>query len=156
MAYAKTETANLKKLDNRSRTLVHLKTEPESKAYRLFDPTLQKIVVSREVVFDESKTWDWNKTRGEAAEKPGMFRVSLGDHGNQGLGNDNDEAGSDLPDENIQEEEIADKENSDQQDDGETEHSHGNGETEDLQPRRSTRTIKRPSYLDDYICLAEE
>lgn len=58
VAYAKTEAVNMKKLDNRSRTLVHLGTEPGSKAYRLFDPTSQKIVVSRDVVFDESKKWE--------------------------------------------------------------------------------------------------
>lgn len=58
VAYAKTEAANLKKLDNRFRTLVHLGTEPGSKAYILFDPSQQRIVVSRDVVFDEDKTWE--------------------------------------------------------------------------------------------------
>lgn len=58
VAYAKTESANLKKLDNRSRTLVHLGTEPGSKAYRLFDPTLQRVVVRRDVIFDEDRAWE--------------------------------------------------------------------------------------------------
>nr|GEY66079.1 ribonuclease H-like domain, reverse transcriptase, RNA-dependent DNA polymerase [Tanacetum cinerariifolium] len=31
------------------------------KAYRLFDPTTQKICVSRDVKFKENKTWDWKE-----------------------------------------------------------------------------------------------
>ena len=46
-----------KKLDDRSSALVHLGTEPESKAYRLLDPTSKRIVVSRDVVFEEDKKW---------------------------------------------------------------------------------------------------
>ncbi|KAI5400696.1 hypothetical protein KIW84_065532 [Lathyrus oleraceus] len=36
-----------------------------SKAYRLYNPVTQKIIISRDVVFDESKTWKWtvNSTR---------------------------------------------------------------------------------------------
>ena len=45
--FAKTDTVGIKKLDDRSRMLVHLGTEPGSKAYRLYDPLTKKIVVSR-------------------------------------------------------------------------------------------------------------
>lgn len=38
IGYAKIEKQMLKKLDDRSRMLVHLGTEPGSKAYRMFDP----------------------------------------------------------------------------------------------------------------------
>ncbi|BBG92824.1 ADP glucose pyrophosphorylase large subunit 1, partial [Prunus dulcis] len=31
----------------------------ESKGYRLFDPIARKIVVSRDVIFEEEKQWDW-------------------------------------------------------------------------------------------------
>lgn len=55
IGYAKAEAAHLKKLDDRSRMLVHLGTEPGSKAYRLLDPSKRKIVVSRDLVFDENK-----------------------------------------------------------------------------------------------------
>lgn len=46
----------LKKLDDRTRMLVHLGTEPGLKAYRLVDPNTRKIVVNRDVVFDETKS----------------------------------------------------------------------------------------------------
>lgn len=66
ICYAKTNKIGQKKLDHRSRILVHLGTEPGSKAYRLLDPTKERIVVSRDVVFDENKGWNW--TNGESAQ----------------------------------------------------------------------------------------
>ena len=50
----KVEKPHLKKLDDRSRMLVHLGTEQGSKAYRLLDPQAMKIIVRRDVVFDET------------------------------------------------------------------------------------------------------
>lgn len=44
IGYARTEVAGRKKLDDRSRALVHLGTKPGLKAYRLFDPTTKKII----------------------------------------------------------------------------------------------------------------
>ena len=48
------------KLDNKSIQCVLLGVSDESKAYRLFDPTSKKIIVSRDVVFEENKGWNWN------------------------------------------------------------------------------------------------
>ncbi|XP_013659049.1 uncharacterized protein LOC106363938 [Brassica napus] len=55
------EADRRKKLDDRSRTLVHLGTEPGSKAYRLVDSISKKIIVNRDVVFDKTKSWNWDK-----------------------------------------------------------------------------------------------
>jgi len=33
----------------------------ESKAYRLYNPITKKIITSRDVIFDENKSWNWNK-----------------------------------------------------------------------------------------------
>ena len=46
IAYAKVDAKLLRKLDDRTRMLVHLGTEPGSKAYRLFDPNTLKIIVN--------------------------------------------------------------------------------------------------------------
>jgi len=54
IGYAKIEGPHLRKLDDRSKMLVYLGTEPGSKAYRLLDPTNRKIIVSRDVYFDEN------------------------------------------------------------------------------------------------------
>jgi hypothetical protein len=48
------------KLDDKSIKCVHLGVSDESKAYKLYDPAKKKIVVSRDVVFEESKGWKWD------------------------------------------------------------------------------------------------
>ena len=49
------------KLDDKSLACVLLGVSEESKAYRLYDPASQKIIVSRDVVFEEDKCWNWDK-----------------------------------------------------------------------------------------------
>lgn len=48
-----------KKLDDKSVQCVLLGVSEESKAYRLYDPATKKIIVSRDVIFDEAKGWNW-------------------------------------------------------------------------------------------------
>nr|GEW24974.1 zinc finger, CCHC-type [Tanacetum cinerariifolium] len=59
IAYAKVPSQHLTKLDDRSIKMVYLGNEQGSKAYRLFDPTTQRVCVSRDVKFKEDETWDW-------------------------------------------------------------------------------------------------
>lgn len=35
----------------------------KSKAYKLYNPIFGKIVISRDVQFDEESTWDWRNTK---------------------------------------------------------------------------------------------
>ena len=46
------------KLDNKNTQCVLLGVSDESKAYRLIEPFSKKIIVSRDVVFEEHKGWD--------------------------------------------------------------------------------------------------
>uniref|UniRef100_A0A2N9FY74 Integrase catalytic domain-containing protein n=1 Tax=Fagus sylvatica TaxID=28930 RepID=A0A2N9FY74_FAGSY len=55
-----------KKLDDKSFQCVLLGMSEESKAYRLYDPASKKIVVSRDVFFEESECWDWGRSNEEA------------------------------------------------------------------------------------------
>ncbi|CAJ2647424.1 unnamed protein product [Trifolium pratense] len=48
-----------KKLDDKSIICVHLGISEESKAYKLFDPLKKRILVSKDVRFDEKKQWNW-------------------------------------------------------------------------------------------------
>lgn len=82
VGYAKIDKPYLKKLDDRSKALVHLGTEPGSKAYRLYDPTTKRIVVSRNVCFDEKESWDWSS---QDTKESGSFTITLGEHGNRGV-----------------------------------------------------------------------
>ncbi|GJU53663.1 ribonuclease H-like domain, reverse transcriptase, RNA-dependent DNA polymerase [Tanacetum coccineum] len=59
IAYAKVPSQHLTKLDDRSTKMVYLGNKQGSKAYRLFDPTTQRVCVSRDVKFKEDETWDW-------------------------------------------------------------------------------------------------
>ncbi|GAU43961.1 hypothetical protein TSUD_283880 [Trifolium subterraneum] len=59
LAYAHVPYSQRRKLDNRSITCVLLGISDESKAYKLYNPVDKKIVISRDVVFDEAKGWDW-------------------------------------------------------------------------------------------------
>ncbi|XP_033129820.1 uncharacterized protein LOC103872873 isoform X1 [Brassica rapa] len=136
VCYARTDTIGRKKLDDRSRALVHLGTEPGTKAYRLLDTTSKRIVVSRDVCFLEEKEWNWDKTvNDETAEFSVMIKGSNDEPSEAG------EATNEIP---ATGEAYSDK--SDEEEDG-----------EDVQPqlRRSTRSTTTPTYLNDYILLAE-
>ncbi|KAG7552453.1 Integrase catalytic core [Arabidopsis thaliana x Arabidopsis arenosa] len=153
-AYARIESPHLKKLDDRSRTLIHLGTEPGSKAYRLLDPTKRKIVVSRDVDFDESKGWNWNNL-GENEKDSGTFTLTMGEFGNKGIrNNENNTEGTEETEEN--ENQNSDEESGEENSENvpETEPSVAQ-ESATPTLRRSGRETKQPSYLHDYILLAE-
>ena len=46
------------KLDDRSHKCILLGVSDESKAYRLYDPITNKVIVSRDVIFEEDAKWD--------------------------------------------------------------------------------------------------
>ena len=83
VGYAKVEAPHVKKLDDRSRALIHLGTEPGTKAYRLVCPKSKKITVSRDVVFLEDEGWSWISQEKET--NIGSFSINLGEFGNRGL-----------------------------------------------------------------------
>lgn len=49
----------LKKLDDRSTPMVFLGYKHGSKACRLYDPNAQRVAMSRDVIFDEVASWNW-------------------------------------------------------------------------------------------------
>lgn len=61
LAHMKIAKAHTGKLDDRSKPVVYFGKEPGTKAYRLYDPNTGRIHVSRDVVFEENKSWDWSK-----------------------------------------------------------------------------------------------
>nr|GFC63398.1 hypothetical protein [Tanacetum cinerariifolium] len=54
---------HLTKLEDRIMPMVHLGMELGSKAYRLYNPKSKRIVVARDVLFDEAKSWTWEATQ---------------------------------------------------------------------------------------------
>ncbi|KAK1419880.1 hypothetical protein QVD17_29300 [Tagetes erecta] len=57
VAYMKITKPNPKKLDDRSKIMIHLGNESGSKAYRLYDPTSRKIHICQDVHFEEQMGW---------------------------------------------------------------------------------------------------
>ncbi|KAL4379639.1 hypothetical protein GQ457_02G024950 [Hibiscus cannabinus] len=53
------------KLDDESYKCVLLGISEESKAYRLYDLVVDKVVISKDVIFEENKCWDWGRTNEE-------------------------------------------------------------------------------------------
>lgn len=57
------------KLDNKSCKCVFIGVSEESKAYKMYNPILRKVMVRRDVVFEEEENWDWGKkNEGEVSE----------------------------------------------------------------------------------------
>lgn len=59
VAYAKRVGPGITKLVDRSVPGVFFSYEPGTKAYRVYDPVGKKLIVTRDVIFDEKKAWNW-------------------------------------------------------------------------------------------------
>jgi len=53
------------KLDEKSHGCVFLGVSDESKAYRLYDPAAKRVIISRDVVFEENESWNWMQSTDE-------------------------------------------------------------------------------------------
>jgi len=60
IVHMKLTAPNPKKLDDRSRRTIFVGYESASKAYRIFDPRTRRVHISRDIVFDEAASWNWN------------------------------------------------------------------------------------------------
>jgi len=50
-----------RKFDDKSKECVFLGVSDESMAYRLYDPISKKIIISKDVIFQEDEYWNWGK-----------------------------------------------------------------------------------------------
>jgi transposase InsO family protein len=73
VAHVKITRPNLKKLDDRSRKAIFVGYEVGSKAYRCYDPVDQRVIISRDVVFDEAGQWRWENADNEQADNSEPF-----------------------------------------------------------------------------------
>ncbi|KAK1611292.1 hypothetical protein QYE76_034965 [Lolium multiflorum] len=62
VAYVKTVSSHKRKLVNRSTPMIMTGYEEGSKAYRLCNPSTNKVVVTCDVVFEEDLSWIWDST----------------------------------------------------------------------------------------------
>eukprot|EP00268_Persea_americana_P066488 TRINITY_DN9059_c1_g1_i12.p1 TRINITY_DN9059_c1_g1~~TRINITY_DN9059_c1_g1_i12.p1 ORF type:complete len:238 (-),score=67.70 TRINITY_DN9059_c1_g1_i12:459-1172(-) len=70
IAYAHIPDEKRKKLDDKGEKCVFLGVSEVSKAYKLYNPVTRKIVVSRDVIFDEDTMWNWSENRSVQQQIP--------------------------------------------------------------------------------------
>ncbi|KAG6407407.1 hypothetical protein SASPL_130398 [Salvia splendens] len=58
-AYAHVPDQTRSKLDDKSKPLIFIGYDSNTKGYKLYDPTSQKTMISRDVEFDEEGVWDF-------------------------------------------------------------------------------------------------
>ncbi|CAA7039007.1 unnamed protein product [Microthlaspi erraticum] len=157
IGYAKVDSHQLKKLDDRSRRLIHLGTEPGTKGYRLLDPQTKKIVVSRDVIFDETRGWNWNITNLDS-NSIGSFTIGSGDFGGHGEQGDREMIafdGSEAEQGRVEQDKEPETESREEESGVESEEDNDEGTHGETELRRSQRVREKPKYLADYILLAE-
>jgi transposase InsO family protein len=73
VAHVKTVRPHQKKLDDRSAPMVFIGYEPGAKAYWVYDTVTRRVQVSRDIIFDENRPWDWSATMVDAAARTSDF-----------------------------------------------------------------------------------
>ena len=61
VAYALKHPQVRQKLDEKSEKCIFIGYCTQSKAYKLYNPVSEKILVRRDVIFNENVSWDWSK-----------------------------------------------------------------------------------------------
>ncbi|KAJ0566009.1 putative RNA-directed DNA polymerase [Helianthus annuus] len=149
------------KLDDKSHKCIFLGVSIESKAYRLYDPITKKLVISRDVIFDEGGKWDWNLSKEEKQE---LVIEEEDSRGNQEVPVVNSPLTEDNPEVEttttaVQNEAVPQDINEGTVEESDAEIQTGGSHT----PSRSTgpttaRTRKTPAWMKDYYtsCADEE
>jgi uncharacterized protein YuzE len=65
VAYAQIQEAKRKKLDDHEEECIFIGYSETSKAYKVYNPVTNKIVVSKYVIFSENKAWTWFKNEAD-------------------------------------------------------------------------------------------
>ena len=69
LAYVHVPDPKRTKLDDKSKKYVLIGYDEKSKAYKLYDPIENKLVVSRDVEVNEEAGWDWKNQQEEKCEE---------------------------------------------------------------------------------------
>ena len=76
VAHVKTVAGHVSKLADRSTPMVMIGYETGSKAYRVYNPATRKVQVTRDVIFEEEKSWAWGgSNEPEVSRSDDMFHV---------------------------------------------------------------------------------
>ena len=73
-------TRKVGKLEERSTVMILIGYERGTKAYRCLDPTNFKVTISRDVIVEESQSWDFRQQRGQRFDLTVSSTVNLVNH----------------------------------------------------------------------------
>lgn len=127
------------KLDDKSNTCIFFGFSEESKGYRLYNPQSKKVIVSRDVVFEESKGWNWEEERDHTNTE---LTWSDDDMTWEDSGDEEEYFYEEQPVETVEEDQTADQ-TADQA-----------ADQTQISPQievRDGRVRRHPSYLSDYV-----
>jgi len=82
IAYAHIPDVKRKKLENKGEKCVFLGVSDHSKAYKLYNPNTKRIVISRDVIFDEDQFWSWHSS---VPNKPLVLDTDIDNDNEEGL-----------------------------------------------------------------------
>ncbi|WOG95118.1 hypothetical protein DCAR_0314420 [Daucus carota subsp. sativus] len=94
IAYAHVPEQKRKKLDDKGDKCIFTGYDKRSKAYRLYNPLTKKLIISRDVEFDESDYWRWSEEERKVA---GLFFNDDDDDGNEDPNIEGDEDDDQTP-----------------------------------------------------------
>ncbi|XP_066311453.1 uncharacterized protein [Miscanthus floridulus] len=77
--FAKRTGPSVNKLADRSIPWVFLGYESGTKGYRVYDPVNKKLIVTRDVIFDEKRRWNWEEKAAGQSELAPQFSVVYAD-----------------------------------------------------------------------------
>ncbi|KAG8479389.1 hypothetical protein CXB51_029761 [Gossypium anomalum] len=69
LCYSQVPAVKRSKLDKRVQVGILVGYSSEKKGYRILDPSMNKVFVSRDVVFNERANWNWDKNEPEAVSE---------------------------------------------------------------------------------------
>jgi transposase InsO family protein len=136
LAHVHIPDVHRRKLDDKSIPCFLLGLSEESRGYKLYDPTHKKIIVRKDVVFDESKGWNWKKKDNTQTHIDALSDIS-DDQSNAVEEDENNHDAGDNHDNDNHDDDNHDSQNSEEMSTG----------SDELSPR----VIKRPGYLNDYV-----
>lgn len=125
-AYAHVPDEKRRKLDTKSEKLMFIGYDKNSTNYRLFNPITRKVIISRNVVFNEKR---------QSGLKPNIVKIELDSDDVTDFGEDGEEVENQVEDVQQQEEEIEQEEN--------RESVRENNEIPVLRPQRNVRIPAR-------------
>ncbi|GAA0139391.1 transmembrane signal receptor [Lithospermum erythrorhizon] len=162
LAHSHVPKQSRSKLDKRSTVCIFIGICSNAKGYRLYDIEKEKVIISRDVVFEESKNWEWNaehKQQVEATLECDDFTGNMDQAGNADNHQDGEQFHGENQDNDIgqdaeqihEEDQDNNQSNTTQSSDSSSISSDNNSVSRGNANTRQRRNHRAPIWMEDYI-----